>query len=397
MCGISGGMSSILTQGELTKIKGLMVMSCFRGMYGSGSIVIAPGKKKAPLSILTHKTELCAAELTCEPEFLDAISDRPKIVIAHARAPTKGNNELCNVHPHRSKHITGVHNGTMHRVMDKLIGDESDSAAVFAAIAEHGVSEFVKESRGAYSLVWIDAKDGSLNFLRNDQRPMVFGSMGYSNSISTMYWSSEIGQMKYVLDREHVKFEDVKFESPKPWQHVRFPLDVKNAIYPIDITQYDEPKTKTSVGYDVKNSPWWDSADYDDTQDIVEMALRKPHSSVPMVRPRYESEHRNYNHVNVASMPTVEEILNRRTAPSAHFHGDTESKTKLLLKGGPCCLCDHTPPVKNRNGVTLYPKVYEVRFGNGFPQYICSDCVTSGNPIALSVLDLPPKEVVVLN
>lgn len=390
MCGIVGGMSSTLNQGELTKIKGLMVMSCFRGMYGSGSMVVVPSKKKT-LQILTHKTELCAAELMCEEEFLQHISGSPKIVITHARAPTKGDNSLPNVHPHRSKHITGVHNGTMHRIMDKPVGaDDSDSAAVFAAIADHGVEAFVKESRGAYSLVWIDAKDGTLNFLRNDQRPMVMASVGYQDNCRTMFFASELGMLHYVLKREGMKVEDVLFETPKAWQHVRYPLDVKHKIEPLELKQYEDP-VKASYSGPYSGGHWagWE----DDLDGYMDSG-----NVTPIQRRIQDNARRNLpaiiDHRRGAPLPRpvtmkVEEILARRAAPRATFRGTTDDKHRNLIKYGPCCLCDNTPSVVSKNGTTLYPIVHEVRLGSGYPQYICDECVQARNPIAVSVLDLP--------
>lgn len=387
MCGIAGGMSSTLSQGELHKIKGLMMMSCFRGMFGSGSMVVTPGTgKHKHLQVLTHKTELCAAELTCDEDFLDNISRSPKIVVTHARAPTKGSNELQFVHPHRAKHITGVHNGTMHRVMDKLVGDnESDSAAIIAAISEHGVEQFIKESRGAYSLVWVDVKEGSLNFLRNDMRPMVFANIGF-NDTSTMYWSSELGQLKFVLEREGLK--DARFESPKAFQHVKFPLGVQHKIVPMDIKQYSDPVVVSYTGW---NRAEWE--EYTDAENVTPLARRiqESRSSVPSIyRAPMGGTHMGPRSVH--SLPMVETILLRRSAPSAHFpSGATGETSRNLLRAGSCVVCDNTPVVIQNGNTQIYPIVHEVKFGSGFKQYICDECVRNENPIALAVLDIPAK------
>lgn len=387
MCGIVGGMSSTLNQGELNKIKGLMIMSCFRGMFGSGSMVVVPQKKT--LSIMTHKTELCAAELMCDEDFLSAIGKSPKIVVTHARAPTKGDNSLDNVHPHRCKHITGVHNGTMYRIMDKTIGnDESDSVAVFAAIAEHGVEAFVKESRGAYSLVWLDVKNGTLNFLRNDQRPMVLASIGWNGNVSTMYFASELGQLRYVLARDGVKLDDVKFESPKPWQHVSFPMDVRHQIEPLELKQYEDPIKYTPPAKHDYYSSWEDFMDCDDAAPMAkrEAAILRHDKQKRMQLPAVIPLHQNRIQRPASSLPTVESILSRRAALSATFRESNDVTHRNLLRTGPCCVCDDTPSVITRDGITIYPVVHPVKFGAGYPQYICDSCVQSGNPIAISVL-----------
>lgn len=407
MCGLAGGMSSTLSSGELNKIKMLMVLSTFRGMYGSGAIVVHPGKKKT-LGLSVCRTECCAAELICDTSFVTAIANSPKIVVAHARAPTKGGNELANVHPHRTGHITGVHNGTMWQVMgQKIDDDKSDSAAIFAAIAEHGVEAFMKESRGAYSLVWTDTKEGTLNFLRNEQRPLVFANVGWGNRTSTVYWSSELGMLEYMLKREKVSAGDVKFESPKAFQHVKFPLDVRTDVLPSEVKQYNDPLITTT--YSNRNwHGWEDMLDgYNDSQDLKDDIADRIKKQREL---RLEEERRRENAKRAAvklpvvrgpvstlqhpsELPPVEDILkngSRRTVErQGTFRTGHDSKNleiANLLRGGPCCICDDTPQVIKRDGVLVYPKVYPVQFGSGWPQYICSDCVKSNNPIALSIL-----------
>jgi hypothetical protein len=409
MCGLSGGMSSTLTNGELNRIKMLMVLSTFRGMYGSGAIVVHPGKKKT-LGLSVCRTECCAAELICDPSFTAALSHSPKIVVAHARAPTKGGNELKNVHPHRTNHITGVHNGTMWQVMGQKIGDDqSDSAAIFAAIAEFGVEAFMKESRGAYSLVWTDTKEGTLNFLRNEQRPLVFANIGWGNRVSTVYWSSEMGMLEYMLKREKIDVKDVKFESPKAFQHIKFPLDVRNDVLPSEIKQYSDPlvtKPYTNRNWHGYEDIW----DYYDDTEKVDNDIQERIARQKAAREEDERRRENLRRVTTANLPAVryprstvvknpgilppvEDILkagSRRTVERpATFRTESDSKSMeiaKLLRGGPCCICDNTPEVVKLNGALVYPKVYPVQFGSGWPQYICQDCVRGKNPIALSVL-----------
>jgi predicted glutamine amidotransferase len=399
-------MSSFLSNQEVNRIKMLMVLATFRGMYGSGAAIVHQGKKKT-LGISIAKTELCAAELITEPDFSAALNKQPKIIMAHARAPTKGDNSIENAHPHRWQHITGVHNGTMWNVMGETISDkQSDSAAIFKAIAEHGVEAFMKGSRGAYSLVWIDTKDGSLNFLRNDQRPMVFACQKMGDRVGTMYWSSEMGMLKFMLARDKVDEAVVTFESPKAYQHVRYPLNVQGDITPIEVKQYADPTVTRP--YSERNWRGWESMydEYDDTgeaETLDDRLMRQRREREASARREMERRQaaqrrlpaiidaRRLPHSSLPAptfLPRADDIIGqRRTAPEDTFRPEKEPRAVAqLLRHGPCCICDNTPQVVTLNGEVTYPPVFPVKFGSGWPQYICEDCVSSRNPIAISVL-----------
>ena len=383
-------MSTTLSQHEVGYVKGLMLMSCFRGMFGAGSIVVRPHQKK--LYIEKCKTELCAAELAFDPEFVKHTSASPKIIATHARAPTKGGNGIEFVHPHRHDNITGVHNGTMFTVMKESISDKhSDSSAIFKAIQEHGVEEFIKNSRGAYALIWTDTKDSTLNFLRNDQRPLWFARVGHGDFANTMYWSSEKGMLEYVLtERGSISTNAITFIQPKPWLHIRFPLDVKAGCFPLTMKQYDDPHPVTYT-YTKHN---YQSSVFDDYAEVIAEADRQdlppeppPRVQVPAVRPAWTPPPR-MNVVNARSLPKVEDILSRRQQPQGGASDEARfpnNATELLglIRSGCCVICEDQPKITGNK----VPKVFPIRFGSGSHyQYICDDCVVAQNPIALSVL-----------
>jgi hypothetical protein len=400
MCGISGGMSTTLSNWEIDHIRNLMLMSSFRGMDGSGAFIVRPNNKKLRIDIV--KSELCAAELAYDPDFEDSLKS-PKIVVAHARAPTRGSNDLAFVHPHRVKHITGVHNGTMYEVMDQKIDDKtSDSLAIFEAIADHGVEAFIKGSRGAYSLVWTDLLDGTLNFLRNDQRPMVFARIGSSDHASTMYFASERGMLEYVLSkRGNISDSSIKYVSPKPWEHVKFELGCKSGLFPKSLKQYDDPhKTTYTSAYSHWGAKEWEEY-LEDATGKTETKTEKGTSVIPLPGPQTSTttsttylpprgtgerfidrfRERQAQNNDPRTLPKVEQLLARRNAPSAHFRDD--NLNLRLIQSGSCVICDTRPAVQ---GVKI-PKVYPIKFGDlGSAQYICDACVQAKNPLALSVL-----------
>lgn len=414
MCGICGAISYPLNNVEINHVQSLMVLSTLRGFEGSGAITVASNRGK--LNVNTVKTELSCAELAVDPDF-DAILKSPKIIIAHARAPTKGGNEKEFIHPHRVKHITGVHNGTMFEVMGEKIGnDESDSLKVFQALADHSIEDFIKGSRGAYSLVWIDTKNGTLNFLRNDQRPMIWARVGGDHA-SCMFWASERSMLEYTLiTRGNYLASAIKYIMPKPWEHVSFALDVKTGIFPKEVKQYENP---TSIPAYTKfhGGKWYSKSEWEKhlerQANAADKTETKGESAIPLLSPPRNSP--PYQHSTTTSrtsstrmrvgtgtdtrngpydprtLPKVEDILGGGKR-DVMFQIAGGKMAETLVSRGACVICDEKPRILSciedgEEKLAAFPKIHPIRFGNtGFMQYICEDCIETKNPIALSVL-----------
>lgn len=129
------------------------------------------------------------------PKFKSTLNAyQSKAFIGHNRAATKGAVNTFNAHPYEFGHITGCHNGTLtlnsKETLEKLVGEkfDVDSQALLAAIAMYGVEAIIPEVTGAWSLVWHNSEDNTLNFLRNDQRPMWYA---FSKECDKLFWASE--------------------------------------------------------------------------------------------------------------------------------------------------------------------------------------------------------------
>lgn len=413
MCGICGGMSYPLNMNELNHIRTLMVMSSLRGFEGSGAITVKSVKSK--IIVNTVKTVLSSAELAVDPDF-DAITNNPKIVIAHARAPTKGGNEEEFIHPHSSGHITGVHNGTMFEIMGEKVSDnESDSKKIFEALNAHSIEDFIKESRGAYSLVWVDTKNGTLNFLRNDQRPIIWARVG-GDDASCMFFASEKSMLDYALvTRGSYMQANIKYVMPKPWEHVSFSLDVKHGIFPKEVKQYENP-TKVPSYSKFRGGKWYTDSDWEKElarqANTADRNETKGESAIPLLSPpshhhrpsttNYQTSSatrgtgmvtRNFPSVDPRTLPRAEEILGTGgRCKNVPFQIAGGKMAETLVARGLCVICDEKPRIFSeikdaQEQLTVFPKIHPIRYGNsGFFQYICEDCVESKNPIALSVL-----------
>ena len=100
-----------------------------------------------------------------------------------------------------------MHNGTVTKSrFDNHTKYDTDSEALFAHMNTHGVEDTWRITEGAASLVWYNKQDNTVNFLRNDERPMW---LYWSKSGRQLYFASEpwmiIGiclRNKEVLDDE---------------------------------------------------------------------------------------------------------------------------------------------------------------------------------------------------
>lgn len=121
-------------------------------------------------------------------------------VVGHNRAATRGKLSDENTHPFKVDHITLVHNGTLRSGLHVPV-DEVDSKLLCQAIAEKGVEDAIKEINGAWTLVWHDANQKTLNFLKNGERPLC---LMRTNS-GDIYFASKRKMLEWLLDEINVK------------------------------------------------------------------------------------------------------------------------------------------------------------------------------------------------
>jgi hypothetical protein len=200
-------MSSWLSDPEVAVFQQLMTVAQFRGRDGAG-VVMAPTSEHKDFGIL--RTTVCADALVHSEDFAARrkTMDRVSCMIGHARYPTQGGLTIDDAHPVVSGHIIGVHNGTMKRVHGVAVTPtDHDTVMFYDAVAKVGIEEAIKTSDGEYCFVWVDKKDFTINFLRNDKRPLYFGH--YDNQTGTVYWSSEPSMLFFVLGRRAASKQQV--------------------------------------------------------------------------------------------------------------------------------------------------------------------------------------------
>ena len=140
-----------------------------------------------------------------------------KYMVGHNRAATQGKVNVNNAHPFQEGAITLVHNGTLYTTdslehSQKSLGVAVDSHAIChnLALAEPtpaGVKSVIEKLEGAFALIWHDARNDTLNIVRNSERGLYRAKAKY---YSTVYFSSEKEMLELLMVRNNIAFDNIE-------------------------------------------------------------------------------------------------------------------------------------------------------------------------------------------
>lgn len=203
MCGIVAVVSKYqagLTKQECDIFDSLLFIDQLRGADSTGVFMV---EKDGDVSLAK---EACnSTEFRTKPEYKTMLGDafrKGLALVGHNRAATKGVISDENAHPFVvDDNITLVHNGTLFNHKE-LADTEVDSNAIAHVIYEEGddVEKAMQRINGAYALVWSNFKEGTLNFLRNTQRPL-----HWMETSSAWIWASEENMLWWIASKYNLK------------------------------------------------------------------------------------------------------------------------------------------------------------------------------------------------
>lgn len=206
MCGLVGIAGKLEYKDEAT-MKRLLLLDYLRGPDSTGLAAI----RGSTGEVLITKIASNPIDLFDIQRFKTALSGSTShAFIGHNRAATRGIVSAANAHPYQFDHIIGAHNGTLDyqstRRLEEAAGEQYpvDSMAIFDCISKIGIEDTVKlmetgkdDKTGAWALVWYDTKEHTINFLRNQHRPLWYA---WTKNYDRLFWASEWKMLDVSID-----------------------------------------------------------------------------------------------------------------------------------------------------------------------------------------------------
>jgi glucosamine 6-phosphate synthetase-like amidotransferase/phosphosugar isomerase protein len=210
MCGLVG-MAGFLEHKHKNAMKELLFLDSLRGRDSTGLTAVSREKK-----VLTRKFTVPGYEFIEYPLVDRSMCHADQLWIGHNRFKTTGDVSRSNAHPFEVLDenddvlLVGAHNGTLtnkYEIERRLNNErfDTDSEALFNLLAsEPNFKAAIKVLRGAWSLVWWDPTADSINFCRNNERPMTYA---YSKDRKVLVWASEAWMIINACRRNGVELD----------------------------------------------------------------------------------------------------------------------------------------------------------------------------------------------
>lgn len=235
MCGIVG-IAGKIGKEQREIFDQMLIADSLRGPHSTG-LVTAKG-------VDTHVFKMAGDPyFVRENKGYDRALIKPSnVLIGHNRYATVGAVNRANAHPFDFPTVVGVHNGTLTNKYDMPNSHmfDVDSEALYNAIDTLGIDAAIGKARGAWSLVWWDKVDKTLNFLRNKERPMCYC---FSEDNKTLYFASEGNMLQWILLRNGIKFQQIRSTA----ENVLFSLDIQDKFEGAAVP-FEQPKTREVLG-----------------------------------------------------------------------------------------------------------------------------------------------------
>lgn len=203
MCGLVGIATQDFQKGDITAFENMLYLDTIRGWDSTGvGMISKPNSRKKVDHIFTHKRAITGMEFLAtrvweamsKTAFIDG-----RVLFGHNRAATKGAVCDMNAHPFTHDNITLMHNGSLgywRNIGGIPCNFDVDSEAICYALSKcttyADASAVISDIQGAFALVWHDTDDDTINFVRNEERPLWYANVEtYQGKNRGIIWASE--------------------------------------------------------------------------------------------------------------------------------------------------------------------------------------------------------------
>lgn len=221
MCGLVGAFRTQESWWDAQKIKQFTYMglhlASFRGTQGTGVGLVADDGE-----VSVNKSHLAAVDFlrTEMWDWVEAQLAQSHVIMGHTRFPTFANTvHSKNAQPFwygsedAERQVMLTHNGHINSHHDLTKGIKGffhpvDSAHVAKAMAEaKHPKDLLPTMRGNFALVWYDEKERRMFATNNGGRELWMAS---SKDGKQMYYCSERGMLKFLLDRTGIEVKNIE-------------------------------------------------------------------------------------------------------------------------------------------------------------------------------------------
>lgn len=217
------------------------------------------------------------------------IITRPYTMFGHNRWATKGAVNTKNAHPFLHDHITLAHNGTLtnQSLLPNHKDFEVDSENIAYAISKEGIETTITKLDGAYTLIWHDANLGTVNILRNTERPFHL----VETTSGDWFGASEEAMLMWILKRQKIPVGIKRHFECEPGVQYVFDVSTGRCSFKEEV-KHELPKFVRRYTYVGQN---WSDDDYDYTNwwATRREAIANPPAVIPQSNPQ-ESNVRSF-------------------------------------------------------------------------------------------------------